>query len=167
MIITRSWAMPNKETFLIKPIKELVEKYLNGVIIDPFANNCKYGSIRNDLNPIFDTDYHLDALEFLKGMNSSCADVVLFDPPYSISQAAECYNSFGKDKLPVSVSNMAYWSGCKNEISRILKPGGIVICCGWSSMGLGKNRGFEIIEILLVPHGGQRNDTIIMAERKL
>ena len=64
MIINRVWAMPNKLTFTIKPIKELVEKYVwnardyNGVIIDPFANTCKYGTITNDLNPEFDTNFN-------------------------------------------------------------------------------------------------------------
>lgn len=47
------WAMPNGNTFTIKPIKEFVEAEVNkgGVIIDPFANTCKYGTITNDLNP--------------------------------------------------------------------------------------------------------------------
>ena len=33
-------------------------------------------------------------------------------------------------------------------------------------MGIGKNRGFEMIEILLVPHGGSKNDTIVTVEQK-
>ena len=61
---------------------------------------------------------------------------------------------------------MKYWADCKNEIARILKPGGKAICFGWSSMGLGKNRGFEMNRILLVPHGGSKNDTICTVEQK-
>lgn len=34
-------------------------------------------------------------------------------------------------------------------------------------MGIGKKNGFEIIEILLVAHGGMHNDTIVTVERKL
>ena len=166
MKINRIWAMPNKLTFTIKPIKQLVEKYVTGVVIDPFANNSKYGTITNDLNPEYNTDYNLDALTFLRKMKSNSADVVLYDPPYSITQAAQCYNNYGKDKLEQSVSNMGYWANCKNEIARILKPNGIVIICGWSSNGVGINRGFEMIEILLVPHGGSKNDTICTVERK-
>ncbi len=45
--------------------------------------------------------------------------------------------------------------------------GGKAICFGWSSMGLGKNRGFEMKRILLVPHGGSKNDTIVTVETKL
>lgn len=168
MIFKRIWAMPNKNTFTIKPIKEVVEYYTKNakVIVDPFANNSKIGTITNDLNPEFDTTYHLDALSFLQVLNSASADLVLFDPPYSITQAAECYKSYGREKLTVSVSNMKYWADCKNEIQRILKPGGIVITCGWSSNGLGINRGFELLELLLVPHGGSKNDTIVTVERK-
>ena len=67
MIINRVWAMPNKNTFSIKPIKELIEKYKpNGVIVDPFANNNKIATITNDLDPQYDTNYHMDALDFLK-----------------------------------------------------------------------------------------------------
>ena len=167
MQIDRIWAMPNKLTFTIKPIKEIIEKYVNGVVIDPFANQSKYGTITNDLNPEFDTDYHLDALTFLKGLKSNSADVVLYDPPYSITQAAQCYNSYGKEKLKQSVANMGYWAGCKTEVARILKPYGIAIICGWSSNGIGINRGFEMVQIRLVAHGGSKNDTIVTVERKL
>jgi hypothetical protein len=168
IIFNRTWAMPNKLTFTIKPIRELVEKYVreSEVIIDPFANQSSYGTITNDLNPKFKTDYNLDALSFLRKMKTASADLVLFDPPYSITQAAECYNSFGKEKLERSVSNMGYWGDCKNEVARILKPSGIALICGWSSNGVGINRGFEMIEILLVPHGGSKNDTIVTVERK-
>jgi tRNA1(Val) A37 N6-methylase TrmN6 len=171
MEINRIWAMPNSLTFKIKPIKELVESYVNmtrtKVIIDPFANNSKYGTITNDLNPEFKTDFNLDALEFLKLQKTESADLVLYDPPYSITQASQMYKEYGKDKLELHVSNMKYWSNCKNEVARILKPNGICIICGWSSNGLGINRGFSMLEILLVPHGGSKNDTIVTVETKI
>jgi len=169
MNINRIWAMPNKLTFTIKPIRKLVNKYTakSKIIIDPFANQSSYGTITNDLNPKFDTDYNLDALTFLRKMETGTADLVLFDPPYSITQAAQCYEDYGKEKLERSVANMGYWGDCKNEVARILKPHGFALICGWSSNGVGKNRGFEIVEILLVPHGGSKNDTIVTVERKL
>ena len=169
MVIEKKWAMPNKNTFTIKPIKELVEKYVvvSNVIVDPFANECEYGTITNDLNPEFDTDYHMDALEFLKLQADESADLVLYDPPYSITQAAECYHSFGKEKLEVNVANMKYWKLCKDNIARILKPNGICICCGWNTNGLGVNRGFEMQEVLIVSHGGSKNDTLVTVEKKL
>lgn len=161
--------MPNGKTFTIKPIKEFVETEVNrgGVIVDPFANGCKYGTITNDLNPEFNTDYHLDALEFLKSIPNESADLVLYDPPYSITQASTPYKEYGKDKLEVNVANMKYWKLCKDNIARILKPHGRVICCGWNTNGLGKNRGFEMTAILDVVHGGSKNDTLVTLEYKL
>lgn len=161
--------MPNRNTFSISPIAELIHSIITDgqVIVDPFANSSKIATITNDLNPEFDTDFHLDALEFLKSIGDCKADIVLFDPPYSITQATECYYSYGKDKLEVNVANMKYWKLCKDNIARILKPNGLVICCGWNSNGLGKGRGFEMLKVLIINHGGSRNDTLVTVEKKL
>lgn len=171
MLITREWAMPNGNTFTIKPIKELVEqavyRHRDGIIVDPFANGSKYGNVTNDLNPEFDTDYHMDALEFLKTLPDEYADLVLYDPLYSITQASQLYKAYGKEKLEINVANMKYWAECKNNIARILKRNGECLSCGWNTNGLGKNRGFAISEILIVAHGGSKNDTLVTLEYKL
>lgn len=109
----------------------------------------------------------MDALEFLKTRLSNRFEGVLFDPPYSITQAKQCYEGRGMDLLNIKPTSMKYWAECKNEITRILKSNGLVICFGWNSMGLGKNRGFKMLEILLVPHGGSKNDTIVTVEKKI
>lgn len=169
MIIDKVWAMPSRNTFSVPPIREFVESVVGGgenVIVDPFANASTIGTITNDLNPDFPTDYHMDALDFLLMLDDGIADVVLFDPPYSITQAAECYKSFGKEKLEINVANMLYWSKCKDHIARILKPCGYVVCCGWNSNGLGINRGFEMLRCLIVNHGGGHNDTLVTLEQK-
>lgn len=65
IVIDRIWAMPNKNTFEIKPIHDLITSEMtDGLWIDPFANRNKFASITNDLNHDYDTDYHLDALDF-------------------------------------------------------------------------------------------------------
>lgn len=168
MTINRIWAMPNKNTFSIKPIKTLIERYIvaSDVVVEPFANNSKYGTITNDLDSQFDTTYHLEATDFLKQLHDDIADVVLWDPPFSPRQLSECYKKFGLS-VNSKTTQASYWSNQKKEISRITKKGGIVISCGWNSGGVGKKYGFEIIEILLVPHGGQHNDTIITVEQKI
>ena len=95
MKINRVWAMSNSHTFSIPPIRELIDRYVGwgDVIVDPFANDSTIGTITNDLNPKFDTDYHMDALDFLKSIDTAYADVVLYDPPYSPRQVKECYDS--------------------------------------------------------------------------
>lgn len=167
---SREWAMPNSKTFRIKPIKELISKYKRiapgEMIIDPFANDCQEASITNDLDTSFDTTYHMDALDFLKLFSDISVDMVLYDPPYSPRQVAECYKKFRRT-VNRETTQCSYWSKQKAEIGRILKPNGIVISCGWNSGGIGKKHSFEILEILLVPHGGNHNDTIVTVERKV
>jgi hypothetical protein len=166
MLIKRVWSMPNKHTFDIKPIKELIEKYYHSNSIDPFANKNRIATITNDLDTQYNTDYNLDALDFLKLFDTDSIDLVLYDPPYSPRQVSECYKALGKT-VNMQTTQASYWGDQKKEISRIVKKGGIVITCGWNSGGIGKTKGFEIIEILLVPHGGWHNDTIVTVEKKI
>ena len=167
MKINREWAMPNKNTFSIKPIGQLIQNYIGPglIIIDPFANNSKLANVTNDLDEQFDTNYHLDALDFFKLFKDSSVDLVLYDPPYSPRQVSESYKKLGR-AVNMETTQSSYWSKQKDEIARILKPNGICISCGWNTNGVGKNRGFEIVEILLVAHGGNHNDTIVTVERK-
>ena len=165
MIISREWAMPNSKTFNIKPIKSIINKYAHGIIIDPFANNSKIATITNDLNPEYDTDYHMDATDFLKIFSNGSIDTVLYDPPYSPRQVSECYKNLGKT-VNTQTTQASYWARQKEQIGRITKMGGVVITCSWNSGGIGKKYGFEIIEILLVAHGGWHNDTIVVVEKK-
>jgi hypothetical protein len=165
MQMQRIWAMPNKETFQIKPIKQLLyEEVTGGIWLDPFARDSRIATIRNDLNVKYDTDYHMEAKDFLLLFEDNYADGVLFDPPYSPRQIKECYEGIGLEEFNTKTN---FYSDVKNEIARVVKPGGKVISFGWNSMGMGKNRGFEISRILLVPHGGAKNDTIVTVEIKL
>lgn len=164
--IERVWAMPNKNTFDIKPIHELIKEELtDGLWIDPFANTNKLATITNDLNKDYDTDYHLDALDFMKLFDSDSVDGVLYDPPYSPRQVSECYNNVGYN-VTWDTTKASFWGNHKKEISRIVKLGGKVITFGWNSGGIGYKYGFEIERILLVPHGGWHNDTICTVEVK-
>lgn len=165
MEIERIWAMPNQWTFTIPPIKkllgELTENYTDWV--DPFAGQTSPCGWTNDIRPEMPAKFHGCALEFLKGLPSNAFAGVLYDPPYSITQAKECYEGAGLKNLSGS---MKWWADIKNEIARIIRPEGQAVCFGWSSNGIGLKRGFEMTRLLLVPHGGTKNDTIITVERK-
>ena len=164
--IKRIWAMPNKWTFKIKPIAKLLEEELTTDLwIDPFAGMYSPAKITNDLNIDMPTDYHIDALDFLKMFEDASVFGVLLDPPYSVRQVAECYKGIGKN-VTNEDTGMQFYSNIKDEVTRITTPLGKVITCGWNSMGCGKNRGFSIKRILLVPHGGHKNDTIVVVEQK-
>jgi hypothetical protein len=168
MILSKKWEMPNSNTFDIRCIKNFIQKYNDTslISIDPFANKNKIAKITNDIDPAMDTTYHIDAYEFLKQFKTDSVDIVLFDPPYSPRQISECYKKLGLS-VNMETTQSSFWSKLKDEVSRIVKPGGVVLCFGWNSGGIGKKRKFDMIEIMLVSHGGQHNDTICTAEIKL
>lgn len=168
MIINRIWAMPSKWTFEIKPIKELLKNYVSKekIWVDPFAGKYSPATITNDLNKKMDTNFHMDALDFLKTIEKESVDGAFFDPPYSVTQLKRVYDDIGLS-LTGRETKCSYWSDIRDEYNRIVKKGGIVISCGWSSNGVGKLRGFDILEILMVPHGGSHNDTIVTVEKKI
>lgn len=165
MKITRKWAMPNHNTFQIKPIKELLDKYVVGVWADPFARNSQLATITNDLNQETTAQYHLPAEDFLTTIVPSNIDGILFDPPYSPRQISECYNHIGL-KVHKEDTQSSWYSKKKDIIASKIKIGGICISFGWNSNGLGLTRGFSIHEILIVAHGGAHNDTIVTVEYK-
>lgn len=162
--------MPNRNTFRVKPIRELISNYLNGGIwIDPFARDSIFKekcTFTNDLNPNFKNTHNLEALEFLKLMDDESCDGILFDPPYSSRQLKECYADIGRDVFSED-TNGSFYSRKKDEIARIIRPGGVCISFCWNSSGMGMKRGFKIVEVMLVCHGSHINDTIVTVERKL
>jgi len=170
LVIGRIWAMPNKNTFDIGPIKDLILRHVHKqgvwIGIDPFANKNRIANITNDLDPQYDTDYNMEALDFLKKFDDNSIDYILYDPPYSPRQVSECYKQLDKT-VNMHTTQSSYWSKQKKEIGRIVKKGGMVITCSWNSGGIGKKYGFEIVEILLVPHGGWHNDTIVTVEKRM
>lgn len=124
IVIERIWAMPNKNTFDINPIHNLImEEMTDGLWIDPFANKNKIAQITNDLNQEFDTDYHMDALDFMKLFDNNSIDGVLYDPPYSPRQVSECYKNVGYN-VTQDTTKASFWGNHKKEISRIIKLGG-------------------------------------------
>ena len=104
MKISKEWTPPNKETFNLRPINDFIHRNLrdeiklNAIIIDPFSNGKRLtdNSIINDLNPYVESDYHLDALDFMKIFKDNSVDAVLYDPPYSPRQVSECYKVYGR-----------------------------------------------------------------------
>ncbi len=159
--------MPNAWTFEIGPVKQLLERYVgNGSgWIDPFSGKNSPASLTNDMNPAMPSMYHMEALDFAK-MMSGKAEGVLFDPPYSFRQISEHYKSIGM-KATQMQTTMAFYEKVKSELCEKVKKGGHIISFGWNSNGFGKRRGYEIVEILMIAHGGSKNDTIVTVERKV
>lgn len=169
------WAMPSKDTFTIKPIRELIDRYVvydenicGNNWIDIMAGNNSPAEVTNDLNINTLACSHLDAMEFVLQWEN-CVDKFngcLFDPPYSPRQVKEMYDGIGGNKNNWN-GTMSYYSKLKDILAKIIKIDGYAISFGWCSNGFGKNRGFETVEILLVKHGGWHNDTIVTVEKKI
>ena len=171
MIIERAWAMPDRRTFSIPPIADLLREVMAGAVhsLDPFANDARIATVTNDLNPAFDCDFSMDALALAAHLQRSFGaeqfDRLVFDPPYSVRQVAECYAGVGLT-VTAELTRSSFYSNLKDALAPLITPGGLVVSFGWSSNGFGKCRGFEIERILLVAHGGAHNDTICTVERK-
>lgn len=166
MKFSRAWAMPSRHTFSIKPIEEFVKQYLNksAISIDPFCGNKRWACYNNDL-----ASDNMDAQLFCEHLNAMRVrvDLALFDPPYSPRQISECYKSIGLEVGMKETQNSLLYKRVRDALDPLIIKGGIVLSFGWNSAGMGKSRGYEIIEILMVAHGGGHNDTICLAERKL
>lgn len=170
MKMSRIWCMPNANTFSMKPVEQLLDRYLTGTVVDPFARNSdRAKEYSNDLNPQTEAKYHMDAVDFCQMLvnNRVKANSVLFDPPYSPRQIKECYESIGRKTTFQDTQNARLYRQIKSLLSQILEQNGIAISFGWNSSGFGKKLGFEMLEIVLISHGGAHNDTIVTVERKL
>lgn len=172
MRFARVFANPSADTFDIKPIRSLVKRYLQkaAISVDPFARNKQWATYTNDLNPETSAEYHLDAFDFLqmlfdKGIK---ADLVLFDPPYTRRQVAECYDQIGRKYLNEDSQYFSLnWKREREAINHILEIGGFVISFGYHSNGMQLCGAYQEEELLLVRHGGNHYDTICIVERKL
>lgn len=165
VVFSRAWAMPSMTTFTIPPIREFVAKYLRQscASIDPFASNSDLATYTNDIDLATTAQSHRDAEYFVRELSGAIrCDLALFDPPYSPRQMAEHYNGRGR----ASTQTAALYCRVREALDVILDPGAIVLSFGWHSNGMGKGRGYELIEMLIVAHGGAHNDTICIAERK-
>jgi hypothetical protein len=171
ILFSRCFAMPNAETFGIAPIGKFVRSYIDRskVSIDPFARDRAWATYTNDINPKTAAQSHQDAEAFLgelqaRGVN---ADLALFDPPYSPRQVSEHYKDAGLQVTREDTQNGRLYKRVRDALDPLMLPGGIVLSFGWQSAGMGKTRGYELIETMLVAHGGGHNDTICIAERKM
>lgn len=161
MKISRVWEMPSKWTFRMKCVQKLFSEYSVGLgWADPFAGENSPAEFANDIegrgNP-----YDMDALQFLKQLPTRFIKGSLFDPPYSVEQCLRRYTP----KQGGTAGRAEYWAQCKDQIARISLPNSLSISFCWDSTGMGKKRGFEIVEILLICHGACHNDTIVTVEQ--
>lgn len=141
------WAMPNKNTFSIKPIRNFIKKH------DPNIGE------QFDLFPFTDEDPK-DCLQIMKEIPTGSITFATYDPIFSKRQRYEMYSIKGTDYQ----THPEYFQAVDRELLRIMKPFGIVL----KFMFNGKRiPGFQKFDGLIVDHGGQHNATICTAHRKI
>lgn len=170
MRFSRHFAMPSRDTFSVSPIGNFVRRYLATAerSVDPFARNKRWATYTNDINPATAAEHHMDAEVFCLMLveQGVSVDLGLFDPPYSPRQISECYRDANLSATTEDTQNARLYKRVRDALDQIVRPGGIVLSFGWSTNGMGVGRGYELVEIQIVAHGGAHNDTLCIAERK-
>lgn len=153
---------PRKYTFEMGKLKAWTIQNSKGKVLNLFAGKTLLKPLdetRIDLNKEMPAHYYMDAYEFVlmakeRGM---MFDTVIFDPPYNLRKSREKY--FG-----VYTSQLRK---IKTELPNIIREGGRVLCYGYDTTGMGRQRGFELIGVCVVCHSGDHNDTLCTVERKI
>jgi len=164
----RVFARANAQTFLIPPITNLLEQYVGDGKgwVDPFAGDNSPAEWTNDADPTKKTTHHLEAVDFCESLNGCQFNGVLIDPPYSYRQITEHYRCRGV-KATYKDTSYNFYGRVYEAIAPKIVLGGLAISFGWNSNGIGKKRGFELIDGLIVAHGLHHNDTIVTVELKV
>lgn len=148
---------PKKFTFEQPQLKKWTEERCKGKVLNLFAGKTILlaDEFRVDMNKEMKADWYGDAYEFVKTTNMKF-DTIILDPPYNLRKSREKY----KGKYIGSYTKI------KNVLQRIINDGGRIITYGYDTCGMGKIRGFEKVEICIVCHNGDHNDTLCLVEEK-
>lgn len=162
---SRKFSMPNAYTFSMPPVVDFLKRWIlpSYEVVDPFAGKSTWAKYSNDL-----ATSGKDSVSWLQELVDAkiMVDAVLLDPPYSPRQISEVYKSVGLKVSATDTQNARLYAECRRLLNKILKPNGIALSFGWSSNGFGKKYNYDLLEIMLVHHGGAHNDTICLVERK-
>lgn len=152
--------MPNRWTFQMEPVAAFLSRFCQPgqVIVDPCCGQSTIATVQNDL-----VRDGIDGVDFLFGLETGIADVVLLDPPYSPRQVAEHYREIDRVPTQQDTQSAAWMSRLKSEAARVVKVGGFVLTFCWNS---GRVPECSLVEVLLVSHGGAHNDLICCAWRR-
>tara|TARA_R100001163_G_C5038720_1_gene177326 strand:- start:366 stop:926 length:561 start_codon:yes stop_codon:yes gene_type:complete len=145
-------------------------------VCDPFANNSfttrpKQGVhfTTNDLNKDMPTLFHMEANDFgeMCKEHNMKFELLLWDPPYNLSQLKRQYESIGVELEQWQTRNP--FGRAKDALADCIPLGGHVISFGFGSRGFGDYRGFKKIAIYnLQPSGTEyRYNIQVVVEKKV
>lgn len=163
MIFTHMRTPLNRYTFKNKRLKKWVEDRCRHRVLNLFAGKTvlDVNELRVDSNIDMLAHHYMDALEFCRGYRPSDPDwrfgTVVLDPPYAYRKSMEMYE--GHVASP--------FKQLKDALLPIISDNARVITLGYHSVSMGRGRGFEVSEILLMSHGGAIHDTIATVEDRI
>jgi len=124
-------------TFEVPQIREIVEKWLAGEVLNACAGKTKLdhdGPItRNDIDEDRDVDTHVDVREVDEHFDRDRFDTVVYDPPYTAEMAERPYDGYHVGRK---------WEA-RGAIANVTAPGGRVLTFGYNSDGLGGWDGWQ------------------------
>lgn len=136
-------------------------KDLDGLILDPFARNCEWGDITNDLNPDTKAKYHLDAKDFLQLMldehGTNSVKCLIFDPPFSTRQYEKYEKEFPGELVNI-YSSPGEISSIFSIAQKLIKPGGIIIKLGYNTTR--PILDYQLTYLSITNFSGNRNDVL-------
>ena len=182
------------QPFENKHVRRLIDKYIRksannnfphgpGLWIDPFARDSfttlQSHFITNDLNAKMPTQYHMEFCDFAKFLYvRSTEDYepimyhgLVFDPPYTLRMLKDHYMDDDcaiAETIPLWQTNNM-WGNGKDLIAERMVLGSYAISFGYHTHGMGKHRGFQKKEILILEQAGSpdRYDILVTVEQKV
>jgi hypothetical protein len=163
--LTYETVSPNRWTFQSKVIRSWVEERLRGGVLNACAGKTKLAHdheiVRNDLDAARDTDLHVDVCEIADHFEPDSFDTILYDPPFSESQAIRSYEL--EDGEAVVAGNDAV---AKRQFDELLKPGGRVIQFGYTTTCMPAAMGYDRREVAVWNTLGRMNDYLSVIDEK-
>jgi hypothetical protein len=152
-------------TFETSTVRSIVEKYLEGQVLNACAGVTRLpypreDVHRNDIDPERDADTHFDVECIDDRLPNNHFDAVIFDPPWDQEQADEHYNGHNVGRGPSG----GIWDA-REALANVTAPGGCVISLGWNSVGLESFRGWEREAIHLFQRASQLPDVVLVVDR--
>lgn len=148
--MTYETVQPNRWTFQSDKIREWVEYWCAGDVLNACAGKTRLEleTVRNDIDPDIEADYHVDVCEIADEFGAACFDTIVYDPPFSQNQANRSYGgrNVGDDAL------------AKRQFHELLRPSGRVIQLGYSTTCMPLSLGYHREAVAVFNTLGRMND---------
>jgi len=152
---------PNRWSFQSAKIKEWVERWLEGDVLNACAGKTELDHdgeiVRNDIDEDRDADYHYDVCDLAEHFAPNSFDTIVFDPPFSEHQAENTYDN----TCPVSEGDAIV------QFDQLLKPGGRVVKLGFSTTCMPGKKDYVRNGVAIFNTLGRMNDWLGVVDQRV